>query len=102
MHLIQVLLPLKDNEGKPLGRELFAAVADELADRFGGLPAHTQAPAEGLWRAGGDGTVRDEIVIYEVMAEKLERRWWRGYRKSLEARFRQEQVLIRAQPIRVL
>ncbi|MBY0231951.1 MAG: hypothetical protein K2W96_21925 [Gemmataceae bacterium] len=102
MHLIQILLPLKDNEGVPHPPSLFAAVADELAERFGGLTAHTRAPAEGLWKPGGDGTVRDEIVVYEVMAEKAERRWWRGYRASLEERFRQERVVVVEQEARLL
>jgi hypothetical protein len=41
-------------------------------------------------------------VIYEVMTGKLEKRWWRGYRLALEARFRQEEVVIRAQEIQRL
>src|SRR3954463_902061 len=98
MYLIHTLLPLNDNDGRPYGREMFRAVADELTERFGGLTAHTQAPAEGLVK-GGDGTSRDEIVIYEVMAKKLEKRWWRGYRLGLETRFRQQEVVIRAQAI---
>ena len=46
MYLIHILLPLNDNEGRPHGRELLRAV--ELTERFGGLTAHTRAPAEGL------------------------------------------------------
>jgi hypothetical protein len=103
MYLIQILLPLNDNQGRPLGRALFGAVAGELTGRFGGLTAHTRAPAEGLWQEGGSsGTSKDEIVIFEVMAEALDEEWWRSYRRGLETRFRQEQVVVRAQEIRVL
>ena len=77
MHLIHILLPLKDNAGKPIRRKLFRAVADELTEKFGGLTAHTRAPAEGLWKEGADEVARDEIVIYEVMAEELDEAWWR-------------------------
>jgi hypothetical protein len=101
MNLIHILLPLKDNEGHPYGRELFRAVAEELTERFGGLTAHTHAPAEGLWKEGAD-TTKDEIVTYEVMAEKLDKQWWGEYRKGLEARFKQEKVVVRAQKIEML
>lgn len=102
MYLIHVLLPLQDNQGRPHGRELFRAVAGELIERFGGLTAHTRAPAEGLWKEDSSGTSRDEIVIYEVMAEELDGGWWGEYRRGLEARFRQEQVVVRAQEVRLL
>src|SRR3954462_8796489 len=102
MYLIHLLLPLNDNKGHPHGRELFRAVADELTEKFGGLTAHTRAPAEGLWKEGSSGTSKDEIVIYEVMAETLDESWWRAYRRSLESRFRQEQVVVRAQEVRLL
>ena len=102
MHLIQVLLPLYDNAGQPLSRDLFRAVAAELTERFGGLTAYTRAPAEGLWKEDAKTTTRDEVVLFEVMAAELDRDWWRNYRDGLEERFRQDQVLIRAQAVEVL
>lgn len=101
MFLIHVLLPLNDNDGKPLDQGLFRSVATELTERFGGLTAHTRAPAEGRWK-DGDGTSKDEIVIYEVMAESLDASWWQAYRKDLERRFRQEKVIVRAQEVWLL
>jgi hypothetical protein len=102
MYLIHLLLPLTDNEGRPHGRDHFRAVAGELAERFGGLTAYTRAPAEGLWKENSSSTSKDEIVIYEVMAEELDEEWWRNYRRSLEARFRQEKLVVRAQEVRLL
>src|SRR4051794_26221453 len=102
MYLIHILLPLNDNEGRPLGKKLFRAVAEELAEKFGGLTAHTRAPAEGLWKEGASGTSEDEVVIYEVMAEGLDEAWWKEYRRGLEGRFKQEKVVVRAQEVRML
>jgi hypothetical protein len=99
--LIHILLPVTDNAGRPFDKGLFRGVATELTERFGGLTAHTRAPAEGLWKEEGV-TNRDEIVIYEVMAESLDEPWWREYRASLEQRFRQDKVIVRAQQIRLL
>ena len=54
-----------------------------------------------LWAEGG-GTSRDEIVVFEVMVEELDRDWWRAYRRDLEARFRQDAIVVRAQGIEPL
>lgn len=101
MFLVQILLPLYDNAGAAIARGEFRRVRDELSERFGGLTAYTRAPAEGVWEEDGART-RDEIVIYEVMAERLDERWWRDYRTNLEARFRQDVVVVRAQELRLL
>lgn len=102
MHLIQLFLPLYDNDGQALPKSLFADVRDELIQQFGGLTAHTRAPVDGLWGEDKSHTVRDDLVIYEVMASELQRDWWTHYRTSLETRFRQEQVLIRAHAVELL
>jgi hypothetical protein len=101
MHLIQILLPLYDNEGRRFGPETFDPVRDELSGRFGGLTAFSRAPAEGLWREGGEKH-RDDIVVYEVMADELDEGWWGGYRSELERVFRQDAIVIRAQKMQLL
>src|SRR3954464_2373497 len=93
---MQILLPLRDNDGKGFRWKLYAQTKKELAHRFTGLTAYTRAPAEGLWKPG-KGTVREEVVVYEVMTPLLDRNWWNRYRRRLEKTFRQETVLIRAQ-----
>ena len=101
-HLVQLLLPLFDNEGEAFPRAEFEQVARELTARFGGLTAYTRAPAEGRWRDGGDGTTRDEIIIYEVMTYPLDPGWWREYRGELKRRFAQDRIVIRAQSVTML
>jgi len=87
MFLVEILLPLYDNEGRRFGAGDFDRVRDELAARFGGVTAFRRAPGE-------EG--RDRVVVFEVMAEDLDRAWWRGYREDLERRFRQEKMVVRA------
>ena len=101
MHLIEILLPLSDNDGKPFAAELRSAVRDELVEHFGGVTAFTRSPAEGLWKEGGE-TERDDIVILEVIADWLDRGWWRGYRTLLERRFRQDEIVVRAREVELL
>jgi hypothetical protein len=103
VQLVQLLLPLYANDGARIPRAEFDRVREELTSRFGGLTAHSRAPAEGLWKdEPRDAPTRDEIVIYEVMVDALDRAWWEQYRRELERRFRQEQLVIRAQEITLL
>jgi hypothetical protein len=101
VHLVQILLPLYDNKGARFGEEPFARVQRELTERFGGLTTFSRAPAEGLWKQAGK-THRDDIVVFEVMTETLDRDWWREYRRELEALFRQDEIVVRAQEVTVL
>jgi hypothetical protein len=86
LHLVQLLLPRYDRK-----------VQQELADRFGGVTAYARAPAKGVWKPRRGKTEKDDIVVYEVMVQKLERRWWTAYRRRLEIRLRQREVVVRAQ-----
>jgi hypothetical protein len=102
MHLVQILLPLFDNEGRPFAREHYAHVRHELTERFGGLTAFTRAPAEGLWKDDEGETAHDDVVVFEVMVRRIDRGWWRDYRHVLEREFRQDVIVIRAQDIELL
>jgi hypothetical protein len=101
MNLIQILLPVADNSGEPFPPHQFAGLKQELLDRFGGVTVFSQGPAEGFWQ-GENGTSRDQIVIFEVMTDELDEPWWRDLRARLEADFRQDEVVIRAQEMRRL
>jgi len=103
MHLVQLLLPLYDNERRRQPEELFRRVRTELTERFGGLTEHTRAPARGLWQDDDTGRTRqDEIVVFEVMVDAIDHDWWRAYRAALEAAFRQKELVMRAQEIELL
>ncbi|RRW43738.1 hypothetical protein EGJ52_14095 [Pseudomonas luteola] len=102
MYLIQLLLPLYDNDGHDLPKALFGEVRNELVEKFGGLTAFSQAPVKGLWQEDESHTIQDELIIYEVMTDALEQGWWQQYRASLETRFRQEAVVVRAHTISLL
>ena len=98
MHLVQLLLPLYDNHGNRFPERDFADVRETLTERFGGVTAYHRAPAEGLWKEDDDSTLRDDIVIYEVMDDGLDRAWWSEFRERLRVTFRQEELVARALP----
>jgi hypothetical protein len=96
VHLVQVLLPVYDNDGQLFSRDEFARVRRELTDRFGGATAYTRAPAEGSWEDDTGRVHHDDVVVIEVMVESLDRAWWTTYRRTLAGRFRQVELVIRA------
>jgi hypothetical protein len=97
-YLVQILLPVRDNEGRPFDGDLHGRTRQELLDRFGGVTANQRAPAHGLWASPDGGVAGDEVVIFEVMARDMERGWWAGYRTTLERRFCQDVIVVRALP----
>ncbi len=98
MHVVEIFLPLYDNDGQRFGGEAYTEVRRELVERFGGLTAFSRSPAEGLWVDEGE-TSRDDILIFEVMADAVDRGWWSDYRQTLERRFAQEVIMIRASEV---
>lgn len=102
MNLVQLLLPLYDAKGKRFPASAYDDVARELTERFGGLTAYVRAPAKGLWKEEPGKTRRDDIAVYEVMVESLDPAWWKSYRESLEKRFDQDEIVVRAHEIRRL
>ena len=101
MYLIQILLRLFDNDGAHFDAALYTQVRNELSERFGGLTAYSRAPAEGRWHDQGI-TTHDDIIVMEVMTDGVDTEWWRGYRKSLETRFKQTVIVVRAQMVSLL
>ena len=69
MHVVEILLPLRDNEGNPFPRASLDRVRHELTERFGGVTAHLRAPAAGAWKDDEGDVARDDVVIVEVMAD---------------------------------
>ena len=96
MHLVQLLLPLYDNNGRRFDEPTFGAVREELTQRFGGVTAYMRSPAIGSWKKDTGDVDRDEVVTVEVMVGDLDRDWWRDYGRQLARAFRQESVVVRA------
>lgn len=101
MKLVQIFLPLYDKNGRRFPAALYALERERLVERFGGLTAHMRSPAHGLWK-DGTRTKRDDIIIFEVMVRRVDRKWWSAHRHNLQKRFKQKDLLVRAQDVRLL
>jgi hypothetical protein len=67
MHVVQVLLPIFDKDGRAFEQTLYLNVKTVFTEKFGDVMAYVGSPAEEAWQ-GPSGTKRhDQIVIFEVM-----------------------------------
>jgi len=82
MYLVQLLLPLYDNSGRPFAPAKLNRVKTLLTRSFGGITMFRRSPAEGLSEEAS-GMVRDDIVIFEVMTAQLDRQWCRLVHRCL-------------------
>ncbi len=100
--LVQIFLPLRDNDGVPFPRKTYHRIHEELAERHGGATAFNRSPASGLWASSEDEVVEDVVVLLEVLVDDLDHAWWVQFRARLEREFRQERILVRALACEVL
>ena len=101
MYVIQVLLPTRS----PSGASLTAAVnrtREELIDQFGGITAYLRSPAAGAWTAPDGAVEEDAVVMVEVVSDRFDRVWWRGFADRLKQRFEQRAIHVRATAIEML
>lgn len=102
MKLVQIYLPLYDNRGDALPKPLFDQVRENFTAQFGGVTAFVRSPAMGLWENDAGDVCRDDVVLFEVMTEAIDRQWWAQTRRELEREFAQESILIRATEVEIL
>ena len=99
MLCVEILLPVRDNNGNAFPSEYFVSLRRVLTQEFGGLTAFSRSPADGFWKDADSSVRTDSIVVFEVMTDELDRDWWSGLRRDLEASFRQEEIVIRSHVI---
>jgi hypothetical protein len=96
VQLIQIFLPLYNNDKQHFDRSLYDDLQNRLKDQFGGVTFYRNAPAEGLWRDETGKTDFDELIIAEVMIEEVNKEWWEQFKHRLEQVFHQDEILIRS------
>ena len=90
-YLVEIFLPLADKAGQAFPTEMFSQVMEELKRKFGGVTVYDRSPAKGKTVTSSDG-----VGYFEVMTDELERALVGVLPDGLEARFAQDEVLIRA------
>jgi hypothetical protein len=102
MHLVQMLVPMYDNEGRRYPATELDRIRRELRASFGGVTAYSRSPAQGAWEDDRGRVHHDDVVVVEVMVDGLDRVWCEAYRNEVANRLRQETLLVRATPVDLL
>ncbi|MBA2423155.1 MAG: hypothetical protein H0V61_08020 [Chitinophagales bacterium] len=71
--LIQLLLPLNDNDGKQFPGAKYEKVKKVFIDKFGGVTIYRNTTAEGAWSDSTGEVCRDYVLIFEVITSKLDK-----------------------------
>jgi len=101
-HLIQILIPLADNAGRPFAKEFLEDVKRQLVDKFGGMTAFERSPARGVWAPENGARQQDDVVTVEVMVEDIDESWWSTFKTRLESELDQDELVIRVFRVRTL
>lgn len=88
----QVLLPKRDNLGRPFGRGQYGAFHQRMIRRFGGWTRKGQA--EGAWLSSGGKLCAEAHWVYEVGHSRRELRFWQAEKGRLKEEFGQEEIWI--------
>lgn len=97
----EIYVPTVDNDDNPYPHGLAESFKQRLIKTFGGL-TDTRHRNEGVWRVGKH-TMRDEIVIWRVLAEdKVGEEFMSALKVEMEQKFRQEKILILSREVQVL
>ena len=102
MYMMQILLPLTSPNGELFPRTHYALTERELISHFKGFTAYPRAPASGLWKNADASIEKDDLVVYEVLANDRDAAWWSNFRQSLETRFEQEKILIISHEVSIM
>lgn len=100
--LFQIFLPLYDQAGDPIPLQNYKDLRKELTEKFGGLTRYSRAPATGVWKDPDDDLAIDKIIVYEVIGESRNRKYWQNLKIGLEKKFDQEEILIRCLDVDII
>jgi len=90
--ITQVLIPKRDNLGRPFDRETYSAFHARMIRRFGGWTRKGQA--EGAWLSPSGLLFTEHHWVYEVGHPHSDLRFWQAEKKRLQEEFDQESIWI--------
>jgi hypothetical protein len=90
--ITQVLLPKRDNLGRPFDRKTYDAFHLRMIRRFGGWTRKGQA--EGAWLSPSGQLFTDQHWVYEIGQAHSDVRFWQAEKERLRREFGQEAIWI--------
>jgi hypothetical protein len=92
---------LNYNDGTEIEPDKFDQTADELCDRFGGITLDT-VQISGTWKYGGT-RYRDALIRIRIDTnDKAASAFFKDYKETLKARFRQIDIWITVHQLEII
>ncbi len=98
----ETLLPLRYNDGRPVGEELFEQTRQELVAQFGAI-CFQPSVVRGIWVHEGT-RYKDELLrsIVDVDETPENQQFFAQYKATLLQRFEQIEIYIASYPVDIL
>jgi hypothetical protein len=98
----EILLPLKHNDGRPVGGEVLEQTREELVAQFGAITVVPQA-VFGIWQHEGQ-RFEDELVRWVIDVEDTpeNHQFLASYKSVMLERFEQIDIYIASYPVDIL
>ena len=97
---LEIFLPMSLNDGTPVDPAEIERLKDTILKAFGGY-THLDHRFEGAWCVGGV-TLHDDVTILRVLDDGTASFDMASFKRSIEAAFGQQAVLVIARDVRVL
>lgn len=97
--LVELFLPLYDENGELFPEKYYTEVRQELTLKFGGLTEYSRNPATGFWKPNEGKTQKDELLVFEVMCEEMDPKFWDKLKQRLLKIFKLDSIVIRCAQI---
>jgi hypothetical protein len=99
---LEILLPLRFNDGRAVPDELVADTLAELEQRFGAVSSETQV-IRGIWRSQGEIFRDDHVRVFVDIEDVPEnRQFFVEFKKRLKNRFAQLDIWITSHSIDII
>lgn len=90
--ITQVLLPKRDNQGRPFQPVRYAAFHARMIREYGGWTRKGQA--EGAWLSPSGQLHTEEHWVYEIGHTRRDLRFWQTEKERLKSELDQEEIWI--------
>ncbi|MFD0941497.1 inorganic diphosphatase [Pedobacter boryungensis] len=91
---IELFIPVYNKKGKPFPKKYYTNLHQKLTDKFGGLTMYSRVPVIGFWKENTANTVKENIIVYEVLATEIDDKFWSKLKKWILKTFAQEEIII--------
>lgn len=97
--MIRLFLPIYDKDGMKFPDHYYTTLHKKLSKKFGGLTVYTRSIAKGFWKAKAKVTIKENVLIHEVMAANVDKLFWQKIKSSMMKKFAQRDLLITSSKI---